>query len=271
MNHITRNPRLGTLAVGALLAALIAPPAFAAATDPAARGLEIATEADRRDQGFKDSVVTLRMTLRNKQGDTSVRELRTRALEVQGDGDKSLITFDTPADVKGTALLSYTHKTGPDDQWLFLPALKRVKRIASDNKAGPFMGSEFAYEDLSSQEVEKYTYKFLREEPLDGQPMFVFERYPVDPKSGYTRQVVWMDQAEYRAFKVEYYDRKASLLKTLSAKGFQQYLGKHWRPGELTMVNHQTGKSTVLEFRDYKFATGLKDKDFDQNALQNAK
>jgi outer membrane lipoprotein-sorting protein len=261
--------RTDLVALLALSAALAAPAAHAAT--PEERGLQIAQEADRRDQGFKDSVVTLRMTLRNKQGDTSVRELRTKALEVQGDGDKSLIVFDTPADVKGTALLSFTHKSGPDDQWLFLPALKRVKRIASDNKAGPFMGSEFAYEDLSSQEVEKYGYKFLREEPLDGVPMFVIERYPVDPKSGYTRQVVWMDQAEYRAHKVEYYDRKASLLKTLTAKGFKQYLGKHWRPSELTMVNHQAGKSTVLEFRDYAFATGLKDKDFDQNALQNAK
>jgi outer membrane lipoprotein-sorting protein len=274
MNRIVR-----TYFAPALVAAASLAPAANAAAEPlskeAARGLEIAQEADRRDQGFKDSVVTLRMTLRNRQGDQSVRELRTKALEVQGDGDKSLIVFDTPADVKGTALLSFTHKSGPDDQWLFLPALKRVKRIASDNKAGPFMGSEFAYEDLSSQEVEKYGYKFLREEPLDGVPMFVFERYPVDPKSGYTRQVVWMDQAEYRAFKVEYYDRKASLLKTLTARDFKPYLGqpgkKHWRPGELTMVNHQTGKSTVLEFRDYAFQTGLKDKDFDQNALANAK
>lgn len=258
-----------------VLAVLLAPGALAGAApvDPVAatRGLQIAQEADRRDQGFKDSTVTLRMTLRNRQGASSVRELRIRTREVPGDGDKSLITFDTPADVKGTALLSFTHKSGPDDQWLFMPEVKRVKRIASDNKAGPFMSSEFAYEDLSSQEVEKYGYAFLRDEPLDGVAMHVFERYPVDPKSGYTRQVVWLDQAELRVHKVEYYDRKASLLKTLTAKGFQQYLGKHWRPSELTMVNHQTGKSTVLEFRDYKFATGLKDKDFDQNALANAK
>jgi len=266
---------LAFAAAFALAAAAGAFHAPAAASSPdaaaAARGLAIAQEADRRDQGFKDSVVTLRMTLRNRQGDSSVRELRTRALEVSGDGDKSLITFDTPADVKGTALLSFTHKSGPDDQWLFLPALKRVKRIASDNKAGPFMGSEFAYEDLSSQEVEKYDYQHLRDETVDGQPMFVIERYPVDPKSGYTRQLVWLDQAEYRVHRVEYYDRKASLLKTLTAKRFQQYLGKHWRAAELTMVNHQTGKSTVLEFRDYAFATGLKDRDFDQTALQDTK
>jgi outer membrane lipoprotein-sorting protein len=259
-----------SLALLASAAAALAPTA-GAAEDPAARGLQIATEADRRDQGFGDSTVSLRMTLRNKQGDSSVRELRTRTLEVAGDGDKSLITFDTPADVKGTALLSFTHKRGPDDQWLFLPALKRVKRIAADNKAGPFMGSEFAYEDLASQEVEKYTYKHLRDEAVDGVPMFVIERYPVDPKSGYTRQVVWLDQAEHRVHKVDYYDRKQSLSKTLTAKGFKQYLGKHWRPAEMTMVNHQTGKSTVLEFRDFQFRSGLKDKDFDQNALQNAK
>ena len=260
-----RTPELAV----ALLLATLAPAAMAAT--PAERGLALATEADRRDSGFRDSTVALKMTLSNRQGDSSVRELRTKTLEVAGDGDKSLIAFDTPADVKGTALLSFTHKSGPDDQWLFLPALKRVKRIASDNKAGPFMGSEFAYEDLSSQEIEKYNYKFLRDETVDGQPMFVIERYPVDPRSGYTRQVVWLDQAELRAFKVDYYDRKASLLKTLTAAGFKQYLGKHWRAATLTMVNHQNGKSTVLEFSDYAFATGLKVRDFDQNALQNAK
>jgi len=273
--HAVRATTLAAVAVIAmplLLAAAPAPQAAAPAdAAAAARGLAIATEADRRDQGFEDSQVTLRMTLRNRQGDTSVRELRTRALEVADDGDKSLITFDTPADVKGTALLSFTHKRGPDDQWLFLPALKRVKRIASDNKAGPFMGSEFAYEDLSSQEVEKYGYLHLRDETVDGVPMTVIERHPVDPKSGYTRQVVWLDQAELRVWKVEYYDRKASLLKTLTAAGFQQHHGKHWRPATLTMVNHQTGKSTVLEFSGYRFASGLKDRDFDQNALQNAK
>jgi outer membrane lipoprotein-sorting protein len=243
--------------------------AFAAT--PAERGLAIAKDADARDQGFKDSMVTLTMTLKNKQGQTSTRSLRTKTLEVPGDGDKSLIVFDTPADVKGTALLSFTHKSGPDDQWLFLPALKRVKRIASDNKAGPFMSSEFAFEDLSSQEVEKYTYELVREEPVNGQPGYVLQRVPVDPKSGYTKQLVWMDQKELRAWKIEFYDRKGAHLKTLVAADFKQYLDKHWRPTRLEMVNHQTGKSTVLEFTDYKFGNGFGERDFDQNALQNAK
>lgn len=235
------------------------------------RGLEIATEADKRDIGFKDNVVELRMTLRNSQGQESTRKLQTSNLEVDGEGDKSLVVFDEPRDIKGTAFLSFTHKTGPDDQWLYLPALKRVKRISSNNKSGPFMGSEFAYEDISSQEVEKYTYKFIREESVGNTPSFVIERYPVDRKSGYTRQIVWYDQSEYRIQKIEFYDRKDALLKTLVYDGYQQYAGKYWRADRMSMENHQTGKSTELLFSNYEFQTGLKDKDFNKNSLSRTK
>ena len=95
------------------------------------------------------------MTLKNRAGKTSRRIIRIKTLESKGDGDKSLSLFDEPADVKGTSMLTYSHGLKPDDQWLYLPALKRVKRINSRNKSGPFMGSEFAFEDLGSQEVEK--------------------------------------------------------------------------------------------------------------------
>jgi outer membrane lipoprotein-sorting protein len=243
----------------------------AAAQSPEEKGLAIATEADRRNDGFGDSSSTLSMILRNRQGEESRREIRSRSLEVKSDGDKSMIVFDQPKDVAGTALLTYTHKQADDDRWLYLPALKRVKRIASSNKSGPFMGSEFAYEDLGSQEPEKYTYRYLRDDSLDGKDVFVFERYPKDPTSGYTREVVWMDQAEYRPLKLEYYDRKKSLLKTLALADYNQYLGKYWRPGKLDMVNHQTGKSTTLLVKDYRFRVGLKERDFDQNALQSAR
>lgn len=255
----------------ALVILLLVAPLLAAAETPEAKGLAIATEADHRNDGFGDTSATLQMVLRNRQGEESKREIRSRALEMKADGDKTLIVFDQPKDVAGTALLTYTHKQGDDDRWLYLPALKRVKRIASNNKSGPFMGSEFAYEDLGSQEPEKYSYKYLRDEPLDGKDMFVFERYPKDPDSGYTRQVIWMDKAEYRPWKIEYYDRKQSLLKSLVLADYQQYLGKYWRPGKLDMTNLQTGKSTTLLFKDYKFKNGLKERDFDQNALQNTR
>ena len=246
-------------------------PIAALAETPEEKGLAIAIEADRRDNGWGDFATELTMLLKNRQGEESTREMRSKALEVKGDGDKSLIVFDKPADVSGTALLSFSHKQGDDDQWLYLPALKRVKRIASDNKSGPFMGSEFAYEDITSQEVEKYTYKWLRDEQLDGKDMFVLERYPADKRSGYTRQVVWMDKAEYRPMKIEYYDRKNAHLKTLVFRDYKQYLDKYWRASDMYMENHQTGKSTRLAWKGYRFGVGLTQRDFDQNALARAK
>ncbi len=254
-----------------LILLLILLPLSVPAQTPEERGLEIAREADRRDTGWGDMQATLEMILRNRRGDESRRQIRSRALEVEGDGDKTLIVFDSPADVKGTAFLSYTHATRPDDQWLYLPALRRVKRISSANKSGPFMGSEFAYEDISSQELEKYTYRYLREEVVDGRKTFVIERIPQYAHSGYTRQIVWIDQEMYQPLKVEFYDRKNSLLKTLTYHDYRQYLDRYWRPARMEMVNHQTGKSTTLLWKDYRFRTGLRPRDFDRNALKRAR
>ncbi len=232
------------------------------------KGLEIAKAAKAMDLGFGDFTADMRMTLKNKAGKTSTRVIRIKTLEVENDGDKSLSLFDEPADVKGTAMLTWTHGLEPDDQWLYLPALKRVKRINSRNKSGPFMGSTFAFEDLGSQEVEKYTYNYLRDEPCGELQCYVMERFPAYKHSGYTRQVVWIDQDEYRMKKVEFYDRKKALLKTLESSGYQQYLGQYWRPDSMNMVNHQTGKSTLLEWENYQFQTGLTEGDFRSQTLK---
>lgn len=257
-----------------LMFILILLPVVSFGETPEEKGLAIAVEANKRDDGFNNSTANMTMVLKNRHGEESSRSIRIKTLEVRGDGDKSMSIFDDPKDVKGTAFLSLTHKTGPDDQWLYLPALKRVKRISSNNKSGSFMGSEFAYEDIASQEVEKYTYKYLRTEPCGHSQMnecFVVEYYPEDKKSGYTRLITWIDTVEYRSAKVDYYDRKDSKLKTLSFGKYQQYLGKYWRPDNMKMVNHQTGKSTSLTWNDYKFKTGLTDKDFSKNSLKRAK
>ncbi len=211
------------------------------------------------------------MVLRNRHGEESRRKMRMRSLELVGDGDKSIIVFDHPKDIDGTALLTFTHKEGNDDQWLFLPALKRVKRISSANKSGSFVGSEFAYEDLTSQEVEKYQYRYLRDEQLDDTPSFVIERIPVDENSGYTRQIVWIDKAEYRVLKIDYYDRKEAHLKTLTLSGYRRYLDQYWRAHKLAMINHQSGKSTDLLWKDFNFQKGLKSRDFNKNSLKRAR
>jgi len=252
------------------LLSLITAPAWAA-DNAEQRGLEIASEADRRDIGFGDYKVHLEMVLRNRYNQQTTRLMRNTTREQANDGDKTLIVFDNPRDVKGTAFLSHTHKTDADDQWLYLPALKRVKRISSSNKSGPFMGSEFAYEDISSQELEKYTYRYLGDENLDGRKHFKLERFPTNAKSGYHRQVVWLDKDEYRVWKTDFYDRKNTLLKTLTYSAYKQYLKHYWRADVMTMINHQTGKSTILSFSNYTFGIGSTDMDFTANRLKRAR
>ncbi|NIP29635.1 MAG: outer membrane lipoprotein-sorting protein, partial [Candidatus Dadabacteria bacterium] len=190
---------------------------IAGAQTPEEIGRKVAEEADRRDLGWHDNKSVSKMILKNKQGQESIRELRRLAFEVNdaGLGDKSLVIFDSPKDIKGTALLSHTKTFKPDNQWIYLPALKRVKRISSSNKSGPFVGSEFAYEDLLSQEVDKYNYKYLGDEKCGDLECYKVERFPLYENSGYKKQIIWWDKDEYRVHKIEFYDRKGSLLKTL--------------------------------------------------------
>jgi hypothetical protein len=256
--------------VSALSLTLVANVSFALTAEEQ-KGLDISIEAKKRDLGWQDSTADMTMLLRNKQGQESIREIKIKSLEVQNDGDKSLTIFNKPRDVKGTAFLSFSHPVKADEQWLFLPAVKRVKRITSRNKSGPFMGSEFAFEDLSSFEVEKYTYKFLAEEVFNGLKTFKVEQYPVDENSGYTRRIVWLDTQEYRVHKVDFYDRKNSLLKTLTFSDYKQYLAKHWRADTQKMLNHQNGKSTELTWSNYAFKAGLADSDFNRNSLKRAR
>ena len=194
-----------------------------------------------------------------------------KSLEVEGDGDKGLSVFDEPRDVEGTAFLTYSHIEGNDDQWLYLPALKRVKRISSSNKSGPWMGSEFAYEDLSSFEVEKYDYKFLREDEIDGEKVYVVESYPTYDNSGYSKTITWVDQEHFRVHRIEFFDQKGDALKTMEVSDFKQYLDKYWRGHKQVMTNHQTGKSTVVKWSDYQFNTGLDEDDFNKSSLKRAR
>lgn len=255
-----------------LLLMVITVPA-AIAESPEEQGKAVAVEAKKRDTGWNDNKSVSKMVLRNKQGQESVRVLRQNNFEVNdpGLGDKSVVVFEEPRDIQGTALLSHTKILDPDDQWLYLPALKRVKRISSKNKSGPFVGSEFAYEDLLAQEVEKYDYKFLREEKCGELECFVVESYPLYKNSGYTKLNVWWDKNEYRVQKIDFYDRKDSLLKTLNYSGYQQYNNKFWRADKLSMVNHQTGKSTDIIIDDWEFGTGQNENEFTPARLKRAK
>ena len=255
---------------GILLAALVwaAGPSAGHAESAEEAGLRIATEARERQKGFGNLTANLAMILRNKRGEESRRELRLRVIEVEGEGDRTMLVFDRPRDVKGTAFLVHARKTEADDQWLYLPALKRVKRISSSSQSGSFMGSEFSYEDLGDAEVEKYSHRFLREEPCGELECIVSERIPVDRDSGYSRHLVWLDRNELRAMQIQFFDRRGTHLKTMLLEGYEKHLDRFWRAGKQTMTNHLTGKSTVLLWSGYEFGTDLEPGDFTRTALR---
>lgn len=254
------------LAIGLALCLL---PSFSSAQTAEEKGFEVAARSDRSDRGFGDSKVKLEMVLRNAAGKESRRSLLITTLEVPDEsvGDKSLVVFDSPADIDGTALLSHAKILDPDDQWLYLPALKRVKRISSVNKSGPFVGSEFAFEDFTSLELNKFEYRHVREEACGDLTCDVVERIPRYEHSGYSRQLAWIDQGDFQIRQVEFYDRRGDLLKTLILDRYREYEGGVWRALRLAMTNHQTKKSTELLYDEYEFGAELSDDDFVKNAL----
>ena len=258
---------LRTMVCGVILTMLWSP-VLAVAETAEEKGLRITKEADTFNAGFRGESSTMEMVLINAHGDETVRKMETKALEMSDDGDRSIITFLWPNDVKGTKMLTWTHRTGNDDQWLFLPSLNRVKRISSRNKSGAFMGSEFAYEDLGSQEVEKYTYKWLRDEKVEARDHWVIERIPTDKRSGYSRQVVWMDQEYRQATKIDFFDRKGEMLKTFTLEGYTQF-GKYWRAAVIEAMNHQTKKKSRLTWNDRQVGKAPNPDAFSKDALED--
>jgi hypothetical protein len=268
MKTLLRNPHEFVAVLVAGLVLFTAGDALALSDEE--KGFEVAARSDRSDRGFGDSRVQLQMILRNAAGQESTRDLWLTTLEDPDEsvGDKSLIVFDSPRDIEGTALLSHAKILDPDDQWLYLPALKRVKRISSVNKSGPFVGSEFAFEDFTALELNKYSYRYVGEERCGELVCDIVERQPRYEHSGYTRQLTWVDQQVHQVRKVEFYDRRGGLLKTLNLDDYREYDGGYWRAQRMAMVNHQTGKSTDLVYADYEFKLGVADKDFVKGVLK---
>ena len=228
---------------------------------------EVAQKSDEVMSGFSDSISKMQMQLINARGQEKIRTMAMKVLEGDGE-DKSLMEFLTPADVKGTKFLNYEHVGKDDDQWLYLPALKRIKRISSKNKSGSFMGSEFSYEDLSAFNVKKYKYKGdAIVEELDGVSVYVGESVPVSKYSGYTKLKTYSSKDTFLIQKIEYYDRKKQLLKTAYFNEYKKF-GDIYRIAKMTMKNTQNDKTTVLTWSEQKIKTGLKAKDFHKRYLK---
>ncbi len=255
---------VSTVLIGSLGAASVT------AQDAVERGRAIASRSDASARGYVDLEARLTMILRSRHTKERIRELRIRVLEGAGQGDKTLLVFERPRDLVGTALLTHANPEGSDRHWLYLPAMNRVKRIGSSGQSGSFLGSEFSYEDIGSQELEKYRYRYLEATERDGAELLLVERIPTDPESGYSRQIVAFNSEAHRIEEIVYYDRDGELLKTLRLGAYHLYDDRFWRPGEMEMVNHQTGKVTVLLWQGYRFGVGFSEHDFDRSRLPGA-
>jgi outer membrane lipoprotein-sorting protein len=255
--------------VGVMLVLIMAlgTPAHAQEGTAEERGREIALETDSRARGFGDYQARMEMILVDRRGEETRRELALSVLEVSPDEQRSLVYFQSPRDIRGTGLLTYSYRAGEEEQWLYLPALRRTKRISASGRSSPFMGSEFAYEDLAPMYPSQFDYSYATEEVLEGTPCFVIERYPRYEGSGYRRQRVWIDTEEYRVLRVDSWDLRDRPLKTLTLSGYEQYVDGIWQPAEAHMVNHRTEDETRLRWFDYQFRTGLDESDLSRASL----
>ena len=273
----------GLVAAPSIAAPSIAAPSIAAAapvaapsaapTDPVARGTAIAADAARRLAGFRDYQVSVRMLLVHPGSGQELREMRVRNIEMPEQGERSLVDFDSPLDQRGTALLTHSKAGQEDEQWLFLPALNRVKRIAGRNRSGPFVGSEFAFEDLTEQQLARYRYRYLDSQRLaDGVLCDRVERVPLDANSGYSRQIAWYDVEARRLRRIDFFDRRDNPVKTFTASEFRLYAARWWRPLRMRMQSVNSGKYTELVWGEFRFGTGLSaDRDFNVATLQRSR
>ncbi|GAC1356019.1 MAG: outer membrane lipoprotein-sorting protein [Polyangiales bacterium] len=240
-----------------------------AAPTAEAKGVAIVTELAQRNGGYKDLGGDVEMTLRDASGAESKRSFTLKLLErpTPTEGDYSLIVFKSPADVKGTAVLSHGKVSDADDQWLYLPSLGAVKRISTTTRTGSFVGSEFSFEDLTASDGRKYDWTYVKTEPCGAGECFVVEARPKDPSSAYSKRVLHIETTEVRIRSTDFFDRKGTQLKTLTYDDYEKLNGKFWRARTWTMKNVVTGKSTVVHFTTLKLDNGYKPSDFSTGKL----
>lgn len=263
-----RMPRFVPLALPFALA-LLAPLAPAAADDLDGRAIMEKADKANRAQDEKDSVS---MTIMSPRGEKRKRDLTTYFKAGEGDDDKLMVRFDAPADVKGTGLLTL-EQGEKDEQWLYLPDLRKSKRIAGATKSQSFMGTDFSNYDMRTEDLKGHDYTKTGEESVDGRACYVVEGKPkndeVAEETGYSRRVFWVDKERWVCPKVEYYDRNGKLLKVAASDGWKQFDGL-WRAGRVTMENKQEGSKTIVTYAGGReINKGMADKVFSKRELEN--
>ena len=196
------------------------------------------------------------------------RDLSIEMLEKESSGERDLVRVLRPLDLKGTSVLTYTHDRDADEQWIYLPAIKRIKRLTLQSKGGAFLSSQFNFEDLSPFQLQKYRYRRLADETVEGQPCYVLESTPVEASSVYGRLINWIDQADYRLLKTQFFDTDGTLIKELFIEKHEKYRDKYWKPVQLKMVEQATGDSTLSRWSELSYDPQLDESVFEVGSLK---
>lgn len=271
----TRETRLTfalTLALAATVGvtALAEPPVAQATAD--GRTIMDKVAQARRVAG---SEAVVEMSIINKKGQARTRKLTmaTKLFE-GGKTEKRIYRFLSPADVEGTGVLVFDYEDKADDVWVYLPALRKTRRIVSSQRSKSFMGSEFSYGDLNIPELDDYTYSVAGQESEGGESCWVIEAKPKDAKvakdEGYSRKRYWVSKSSYAVRKGSYYDLDGDLLKELRTKDIKllDSKNKRYRAMHMEMTNKQNGRRSVFKSEKVTFAPETKDDYFTTRYLE---
>lgn len=253
-----------------LVCTLILLSGFSYSQSPEERGLEIAQLMKKAGEGFISDSSEMEMILIDSYGTRVSRKMKGTSMEGVDGEDRAITEFLSPADVKGTKLLTHSHKGKDDDQWLFLPAMKRKKRISGGAKSSSFMGSEFSYEDLGSQDIEKFNFKFIADEPIKGGKAWRVERKS-KKRSGYSKQIMIVHQEYLSPITIEYYDRRGGLLKVAEFSDWKQMSAgtkSFWKSGYVHVKNIQTKKESIFKWEKRELGKKLDESLFGPSALR---
>lgn len=248
------------------VATLLLSAAFLFAAEQNARDIMVKVK-NRPDGDTRSS--SMEMKLVNKSGNTRVRKITSYAMDV-GEDTKTIMFFQYPNDVKGTGFLTvnYDDVNKEDDKWLYLPALKKTRRISGkSSKTDYFMGSDFTYDDIGKRNVDEDTHKLLREESVDGFDYYVIESTPKKDGEIFSKKLVWIRKDCDVVAKVEFYDKLGKLHRQMVSSDIKKIDG-FWTVGKMEMKNVQTGHSTELLFLDPKYNIQLDSKIFSVNKLE---
>ncbi|MBZ0273918.1 outer membrane lipoprotein-sorting protein [bacterium] len=217
----------------------------------------------------ENMLLQLDMTLTNAKGQTRERKLRSR-VKMEDKLGRTVISFEAPADVAGTKFLVVENKGRDDDQLLYLPALKRVRRIASSQKSSSFMGTDFSYYDLSPHDSEEGTHERLPDETVDGAAHYVVETAPkASTGSEYSKIKYWVRQDNKVVTKAEFSDKDGKLLKTMTVAGLEEYKPGLWIARRFEMKNVQKGTSTTVAITKYMADAKIADDYFTERFLKD--